>query len=111
MPQVQLTSSITSSIIASPLLLPKSDTLPGNVYTAGHSLGGFTAASCCILDERILHAVTFESPGLTTFYHKLAGEIGNEQYWQVGLTGPPALVGCFDAKRGSSTRKATCAMF
>ena len=81
--------------------------LPGNVYTAGHSLGGFTAASCCILDERILHAVTFESPGLTTFYHKLAGEIGNEQYWQVRLTGPPGVAWCFDAKRGSNTRKAT----
>eukprot|EP00891_Asterochloris_glomerata_P008904 jgi/Astpho2/8904/Aster-x0372 len=60
-------------------------------FVTGHSLGGFTAASCCILDERILHAVTFESPGLTTFYHKLAGQIGNEQYWQERVTNYLAL--------------------
>ena len=49
--------------------------------------------------------MTFESPGLTTFYHKLAGEIGNEQYWQVRLAGPPAVVWCFAAERGSITVK------
>ena len=115
MPQDRLTCGIIaadqqhypSTAFVATVRHPAAANLPGNAYTAGHSLGGFTAASCCILDERILHAVTFESPGLTTFYHKLAGQIGNEQYWQVRLTGPPALVWCFHAQRDTSARKAT----
>lgn len=51
-------------------------------FTAGHSLGGFTAISSAILCDAILECVAFESPGLTTFYHKLAGEKGDDAYWQ-----------------------------
>ena len=53
---------------------------------AGHSLGGFTAASCAILNTKIGHSTTFEAPGLTTFYHKLAAESGNESFWDGRIT-------------------------
>lgn len=53
---------------------------------AGHSLGGFTAASCAILNTKIRHATTFEAPGLTTFYHKLAAELGDASFWDARIT-------------------------
>ena len=49
---------------------------------AGHSLGGFTAISTAILCTEILECVAFESPGLTTFYHRLAEERGDSAFWQ-----------------------------
>ena len=49
---------------------------------AGHSLGGFTAISSAILCRQIAACVAFESPGLTTFYHKLAEERGDAAFWQ-----------------------------
>ncbi|KAL3138609.1 hypothetical protein ABBQ32_006374 [Trebouxia sp. C0010 RCD-2024] len=55
-------------------------------YTTGHSLGGFTAASCAILNTKIRHSTTFEAPGLTTFYHKLAAESGTESFWDARVT-------------------------
>ena len=53
---------------------------------AGHSLGGFTAASCAILNTKIQHSTTFEAPGLTTFYHKLAAKLGDESFWDARIT-------------------------
>lgn len=53
---------------------------------AGHSLGGFTAASCAILNTRIHHCTTFEAPGLTTFYHKLAEQSGDAEFWDTKIT-------------------------
>ena len=53
---------------------------------AGHSLGGFTAASCAILNTHIRHSTTFEAPGLTTFYHKLAAESGLDSFWEDRIT-------------------------
>lgn len=55
-------------------------------YTTGHSLGGFTAASCAILNISIRHCTTFEAPGLTTFYHKLAAQSGDPQFWENRIT-------------------------
>ena len=49
---------------------------------AGHSLGGFAAATCLILCDRILTCTAFESPGLTTFYHRLAAQQGGEEFWR-----------------------------
>ncbi|KAK9807907.1 hypothetical protein WJX73_000144 [Symbiochloris irregularis] len=51
-------------------------------FTTGHSLGGFTAISTTILCHAILRCVAFESPGLTTFYHRLARERGDAAFWQ-----------------------------
>lgn len=53
---------------------------------AGHSLGGFTAASCAILNTKISHCTTFEAPGLTTFYHKLAAQSGDASFWDGKIT-------------------------
>ena len=53
---------------------------------AGHSLGGFTAASCAILNTHIHHCTTFEAPGLTTFYHKLAEQSGDAEFWDTKIT-------------------------
>ncbi len=53
---------------------------------AGHSLGGFAAATCLILCDRILTCTAFESPGLTTFYHRLAAQQGDEDYWRDRIT-------------------------
>ena len=53
---------------------------------AGHSLGGFAAATCLILCDRILTCTAFESPGLTTFYHRLAAQQGDEEYWRDRIT-------------------------
>lgn len=53
---------------------------------AGHSLGGFAAATCLILCDRILTCTAFESPGLTTFYHRLAAQQGGEEYWRERIT-------------------------
>lgn len=53
---------------------------------AGHSLGGFTAASCAILNTHIHHCTTFEAPGLTTFYHKLAEQSGDAGFWDAKIT-------------------------
>lgn len=55
-------------------------------YTTGHSLGGFTAASCAILNTHIRHCTTFEAPGLTTFYHKLAEQSGDAELWDAKIT-------------------------
>lgn len=55
-------------------------------YTTGHSLGGFTAASCAILNHSIRHCSTFEAPGLTTFYHKLAAQAGDSDHWSTKIT-------------------------
>lgn len=52
----------------------------------GHSLGGFTAASCAILNHNICHCTTFEAPGLTTFYHNLAAQRGHHEYWESKIT-------------------------
>jgi len=49
---------------------------------AGHSLGGFTAACSAIFFKDILRVTTFESPGLTSFYHSLARQEGSKEYWQ-----------------------------
>ena len=49
---------------------------------AGHSLGGFTAACSAIFFKDILRVTTFESPGLTSFYHSLARQGGCKDYWQ-----------------------------
>lgn len=49
---------------------------------AGHSLGGFTAACSAIFFKDILRVTTFESPGLTSFYHSLARQGGSKDYWQ-----------------------------
>lgn len=52
-------------------------------FTAGFSLGSFIATSCMVaLHDRILAATNFESPGLTTYYHRLAHRIGDEAYWR-----------------------------
>ena len=56
------------------------------IHCVGHSLGGFTAASCAILNSNICHCTTFEAPGLTTFYHKLATELGNSHFWNERIT-------------------------
>lgn len=56
------------------------------IHCVGHSLGGFTAASCAILNTHICHCTTFEAPGLTTFYHKLASELGNSHFWNDRIT-------------------------
>ena len=56
------------------------------VIRAGHSLGGFAAATCLILCDRILTCTAFESPGLTTFYHRLAAQQGDEAYWRERIT-------------------------
>ena len=53
---------------------------------AGHSLGGFAAATCLILCDRILTCTAFESPGLTTFYHRLAAQQGGEEHWRERIT-------------------------
>ncbi|KAK9808765.1 hypothetical protein WJX72_003209 [[Myrmecia] bisecta] len=55
-------------------------------FATGHSLGGFTATTCTILCDRILHCTTYESPGLTTFYQKLAANLGDEAYWRGRVT-------------------------
>ena len=52
---------------------------------AGHSLGGFAAATCLILCDHILTCTAFESPGLTTFYHRLAAQKGDEDYWRARI--------------------------
>ena len=49
---------------------------------AGHSLGGFTAACSAIFFKDILRVTTFESPGLTSFYHSLARQGGSKEHWQ-----------------------------
>lgn len=41
---------------------------------------------CTILCDRILASINFESPGLTTYYHRLAVEVGDEDYWQRRVT-------------------------
>ena len=56
------------------------------VPCAGHSLGGFAATTCAILCDRIAACVAFESPGLTTFYHRLAAQQGDEEYWRGRVT-------------------------
>lgn len=48
----------------------------------GHSLGGFTAACSAIFFKDILRVTTFESPGLTSFYHSLARQGSCKEYWQ-----------------------------
>ena len=53
---------------------------------AGHSLGGFTAVSCAILNRSICHCTAFEAPGLTTFYHTLAAQRGGPEYWEDKIT-------------------------
>jgi hypothetical protein len=54
---------------------------------AGHSLGGFAAATCLILcSDHILCCTAFESPGLTTFYHRLAAQRGDEDFWRARIT-------------------------
>lgn len=53
---------------------------------AGHSLGGFTAASCAILNRSICQCTAFEAPGLTTFYHTLAAQRGGSEYWEDKIT-------------------------
>lgn len=55
-------------------------------HVTGHSLGGFTAASCAILNRSICHCTTFEAPGLTTFYHTLAAQQGGSDYWDSKIT-------------------------
>ncbi|DBB03781.1 hypothetical protein WJX82_003590 [Trebouxia sp. C0006] len=51
-------------------------------FSTGHSLGGFTAACSAIFFKDILRVTTFESPGLTSFYHSLARQEGSKEYWQ-----------------------------
>ena len=52
------------------------------VVCAGHSLGGFTAACCSLFFPNLHKVVTFESPGLTCFYHRLAAQQGDPDYWR-----------------------------
>lgn len=54
--------------------------------SAGHSLGGFAATTCLILCDRIAACTAFESPGLTTFYHRLAAQQGDEEFWKGRIT-------------------------
>ena len=65
---------------------PQVQTCPAYDYCdslgAGHSLGGFTAACSAIFFKDILRVTTFESPGLTSFYHSLARQEGSKEYWQ-----------------------------
>ena len=49
-------------------------------------MGGFTAASCAILNINIRHCTTFEAPGLTTFYHKVAAQSGDTAFWDQRIT-------------------------
>ncbi|KAL3156021.1 hypothetical protein ABBQ32_013009 [Trebouxia sp. C0010 RCD-2024] len=51
-------------------------------FCTGHSLGGFTAACSAIFFKDILRVTTFESPGLTSFYHSLARQGSCKEYWQ-----------------------------
>ncbi|KAK9818684.1 hypothetical protein WJX74_005716 [Apatococcus lobatus] len=55
-------------------------------FATGHSLGGFTAIACSVLSSRLLASVAFESPGLTTFYHNLADQVGDDAYWSSRIT-------------------------
>ncbi|BDA43970.1 hypothetical protein COCOBI_05-1540 [Coccomyxa sp. Obi] len=54
-------------------------------FTTGHSLGGFAACCCLILCDHILTCTAFESPGLTTFYHRLAAQKGDEDFWRARI--------------------------
>lgn len=56
------------------------------LHCTGHSLGGFAAATCLILCDHILTCTAFESPGLTTFYHRLAAQKGDEEFWCARIT-------------------------
>ena len=62
------------------------DLMPTFTACVGHSLGGFAAATCLILCDRIMTCTAFETPGLTTFYHRLAAQQGDEAYWRARIT-------------------------
>ncbi|KAK9807020.1 hypothetical protein WJX72_010810 [[Myrmecia] bisecta] len=79
-------------------------------FATGHSLGGFTASCCAIFFPELLHVVAFESPGLTSFYHKLAAATARgeqHRYWQercVNFLTWPNPINCCQKHLGSMYR-------